>query len=394
MLEALNKLEPTPLANLFLNGMDADQIWSQLELRAKNVCSLVDLVFEGEHPDPLAPEEDIPDEEEEESYAEDDEMELDEEDDTLMVNSEDEEDEEDQAESSGSEDLGEHVAPLKTARIQPEHLVRRGVDLDKPSPRQSGKEQHGRRNKNKHPSLDDDFFSIAEFNREIEGAEAKSSSRGRLDDDSGSENEGSVDLFADVNQQDGSDDMEEDDGHSCEFQNPIYPSSLVLPIGTAFVYNDFFDLPAGVSVPAQLNGKRKTKTSVEEAVDDLRQSKVRFHEEVRVKLIKSRRNPVSLLQLYDEADGDDDDDVDDEGLNAFARKWLQQYGEDDDDDISEEDEDEDEDEDDDEEDEENEEDEESEKDEESFAAIERTKDDLFADDDDDTLASGTLLFLS
>jgi U3 small nucleolar RNA-associated protein MPP10 len=202
MLEAANKLEPTPLSGLFLDGMGTDQLWNQLELRAQGICELVNLVFEGEYPDPEALEKDS-------SQEEADEMEVDDDDDDEWIM----EDEEMEEEEESSEDsiLGEHIAPLSGSSFDPSSRVADvgNLDLDGPSNRANSKfGVPGKRKGPRHPTLDDDFFSISEFNREVDSAEAKSSSRGRLKDDS--DEEESVDLFADV-PEDLTDDSEEDD---------------------------------------------------------------------------------------------------------------------------------------------------------------------------------------
>lgn len=128
------------------------------------------------------------------------------------------------------------------------------------------------------------------------------------------------------------------------------------------MYGDFFDIPAGASLPpahiqqptlASLLALNATHPEEREKSPSPppRPSRVRFHEEVKVKLIKSKRNPISLLEM------------------------------DDDDDSEEEDEDEEQDEDEEAQDEEGEEDEEGEstpdEDEEAFDTMEHAKEDLF-----------------
>ena len=189
MLEVATKLEPTPLSGLFLEGMGTDQLWSQLELRARGICELVNLVFEGEYPDPEALEK-------EGSQEEGDDMDTDDEE-WVMEDEEMEEDEDDQEESSGDSVLGEHITPLE-GLFDPAIRVTEVGDLDLDGPHNRTNTTLGKPAKRKgprHPTLDDDFFSISEFNREVDSAEAKSS-RGRLKDDS--DEEESVDLFADV----------------------------------------------------------------------------------------------------------------------------------------------------------------------------------------------------
>lgn len=211
MLDAANKLTPTPLSGLHIDGMEAEQIWNQLELRAKGVCELVDLVFEGEYPNDEEGEDEDGNGEEEQDEDEENEMEWDGDGDEDELMQDD-----DQEESSQGSDLGEHIAPLNSA---PPPKTRLPVALlqswinhqqtpeDLPA-QQQPKKAKVKAKGNRHPTLDDDFFSIQEFNREIEGAEAKKTSRGRLSGKDGedSDEEGSVDLFKQV-----SDDEEEEE---------------------------------------------------------------------------------------------------------------------------------------------------------------------------------------
>lgn len=288
MVEAADRLEPTPLSELYVNGMGIEQIWSQLELRAKNICDLVDLVFEGEHLDPETLLKDDSDE-----AAEADEMEVDDEDwDMEDDGGGDEDEEEEEEESSEGEDLGEHIMTLSGEAPKPKQNGPT-IDLDRTNLHQSTRQRKGP----KHPVLDDDFFSIQEFNREIEGAEARSSSRGRLkragSDDEEEEDNESVDLFADVGEE------AEDNGSDGD--------------GAPIMYSDFFEPP---SAPARVPGKRPSKT-VDSNTDVVSESppsktsKVRFHDEVRVKMVKNRRKadtPNATL-LEDDTDEEDEDEM-------------------------------------------------------------------------------------
>jgi U3 small nucleolar RNA-associated protein MPP10 len=210
LLDAANKLTPTPLSGLHIEGMEVEQIWNQLELRAKGVCELVELVFEGEYP-----KDDEGDDHDEEENGEEDE-------DEMMLESDEDDDEfipeEEPEESSQGSDLGEHIAPLNgepepKAKL-PIALLQSWIDhasdlenLNDPPPQQSKK---GKGKGSRHQTLDDDFFSISEFNREIESAEAKKASRGRLGGkDEDSDEEGSLDLFKQVG--DGMDEEEDED---------------------------------------------------------------------------------------------------------------------------------------------------------------------------------------
>ena len=126
------------------------------------------------------------------------------------------------------------------------------------------------------------------------------------------------------------------------------------------MYEDFFDTPAGI--PKRLAKSKPTplQQAIEKEPLQKRVSKVRFHEEVKVKLVKSRRNPTSLLDL-------EDDDSDSDELPSFDEGWDD---EDEDEDVNE-----------DEELTEESEEGTDEEDDEGFDTIERTKDDLFAEEE-------------
>jgi U3 small nucleolar RNA-associated protein MPP10 len=68
-------------------------------------------------------------------------------------------------------------------------------------------------------------------------------------------------------------------------------------------YSDFFDAPNSGAVGKKSKDRPKASSH----------SKVRFHDEVKVKTIKARGKglPVSAIRLLDDADDDDDDDDDD-----------------------------------------------------------------------------------
>ncbi|TEB35007.1 Mpp10 protein [Coprinellus micaceus] len=175
--------KPTPLTSLFIESLDEEQIWAQLDIRTKHMCEVLDVVLESELPE----EDDVGDEEDELAKAmqeegfnegdedeEDEEMDFEEEDGVMELD-----DGSDESEGSSSE--GEE-APMQVM------------------PR--------KRRKGKGPTseLDDGFFSLNSFKAEIEKMEAKSSSRGHLaaEDDSEEEDfDNEVDLFAPVDEEKG-----------------------------------------------------------------------------------------------------------------------------------------------------------------------------------------------
>lgn len=218
----------TPLNSLILDGMGADQIWAQLELRAKNVrqpphsrslsyvpslrfdalsfstaqiCKVLDSIIDRE-----------PDDDEAEGEAgEGDHMDVDGDPGPSGLNGasrrfgldDEEESEEDDSDESGDEsDLGEDIVKLRDHEEEERPPV---VGHSRQRPRSQQPIWSGPR----HPTLDDGFFSIDKFNRNTELMEAKSKSGGRLGgDEDDSEEEEEVDLFAPI---DGSEDEEEEE---------------------------------------------------------------------------------------------------------------------------------------------------------------------------------------
>ena len=195
------QLSETPLTTLITSGMDAEQIWEQLEMRSKGLCEMLDKILDTSPPieDDEDGGEDDDDEDEGSSIDWDGEMDEDE--------SEEEEDEED----------------VDAMDIDPQTTEERLDDLRDPSPELSldldappSPPRKSKKKKSNNHGLDDDFFSLDAFNAEAEEAEARSVSKGRLADDSDdSEEEEDLDLFAPV------DDIEAEDD-----AGGVYSSSL------------------------------------------------------------------------------------------------------------------------------------------------------------------------
>ncbi|KAI0735201.1 U3 small nucleolar ribonucleoprotein complex, subunit Mpp10 [Earliella scabrosa] len=377
-------MKETPLAELFVDGMSDEQIWAELELRAENVCNLLNYALDGPTPggesaEDGEEEEDGDDEEKERELkkmrqalldegfdpAELEGLELDGDDYEDEEEDDDSEEEEEDESEEGDEDVGaaleEGVEELRDPSSD-EDEDEEDLETGEPSFLSGGKRTFRLKPKRGgHPVLDDGFFDLAAFNAEIEAAESKNVSRGRLskDDDEEDDDDESVDLFAPV-----------DDNATFDEED--------LENGGDLFYKDFFEPPSKVKAP---KAKKPPKAVADETTPST--SKVRFHEEVRVRKIKAKGKnlPVSTM-FYEEDDEDEDDDYayedeegvesdddeEDEGMDEDEDDEMLRTGVDDDesqDDVSMED------------------DEES-----GLATMERFKDDLFADDDDDKPQEG------
>ncbi|KAJ6519855.1 Mpp10 protein-domain-containing protein [Mycena sanguinolenta] len=278
---------PTPIASLFTENMDDDQIWAQLDLRLKPVCDMLELALEGDPSQEEELDDSDPDELVDEELLEQmralqsDGHELDE----MEVDDFDEEDEGEGAESEEESeddeddgDLGEDVTNLRDPSSDEASEPEEDLDLF-PSRRRRNKSSAGAK-----VGLDDGFFDLASFNAETEEAEARKVSRGQLDGDDDSEDGGSIDLFAPVEDVENFDEEDED--------------------GTGeMFYKDFFEPPRHMGPPRP----KKIAPSPQKA------GTVRFHEEVRVKKIKAQGKNLPLSTL----DQDDDDD-DEEGDGDFG----------------------------------------------------------------------------
>ncbi|KAG2044811.1 U3 small nucleolar ribonucleoprotein complex, subunit Mpp10 [Suillus americanus] len=311
-------IKNTPLPSLFIEEMNEEQIWQQLDLRAAPLCSNL-LLLEGETEDDMELSDRMYDDPKDEEGDE--------------VSEESEDSEEIEHMEDSEEDTGgsEEMTDLREELSEDEeddsdhHPSLPDVVKAKPSLKRAAA-------KKPNSDLDDDFFSLDAFNRETEEAEATAVSRGRLgresDEDEFDDEGGSIDLFRPIDDVHDPNDDDSEDG--------IEP-----------LYKDFFDAPRGSSSKATINASSS-------------KSKVRFSEQVRVKSIKAKGKGLPVSNLMEEDDSDDEsglhmylEDPDDVMMDAEAEEsFVDEY-----------------------------EDEDGDGDDEGRAIIERLKDDLFAEED-------------
>ncbi|KAK0245809.1 Mpp10 protein [Armillaria nabsnona] len=282
--------EMTPLTSLFTDGMDEEQIWAQLDLRASRVTAVLEQA--------IHPEQDSEDENNEDALqkvlealrnGEDVEgLDIDDLDQDLGESDEEavsESSSEDEEESSDDEPHEEGVMTLKDPSDDDDDDSVDDFSESQQSPRRRKAKRSPKKSRTGHPELDDAFFNLKSFNSQTERSEARSVSRGNLNADGESSDEEFVDLFAPV-------DVENFDEEDLEDSAEPF-------------YKDFF------APPRSGTSKREKK--------ETRKDGVRFHDEVRVKKIKAKGKnlPLSLMFNADEdEDGEeeDDEDEDDEGL--------------------------------------------------------------------------------
>ncbi|KAJ7660945.1 U3 small nucleolar ribonucleoprotein complex, subunit Mpp10 [Mycena polygramma] len=289
--------EPTPIASLYTENMDDDQIWAQLDLRMKPVCDMLEFALDAEP----SQEEELGDSESETDEFVDEQIlqqmrALDRGGDEMEVDDFDDEGEdvESEEETDDDGDLGEDVTGLRDSSSDDDDASETEAWS---APLRKRKSSAGSKT-----GLDDGFFDLASFNAETEEAEARKVSKGRLDEDDSDDE--SVDLFAPVDAAENFDEEDEDNA------------------GEAF-YKDFFEAPRHTAPPRP----KKSALSPQKA------GTVRFHEEVRVKNIKAKGKNLPL-----NTPEDDDDEEEEDGYGEFEGEGFGGMNDDDDEDEDEEEE--------------------------------------------------------
>ncbi|KAH9849790.1 Mpp10 protein-domain-containing protein [Lenzites betulinus] len=374
---AVSYMRETPIHQLFVDGMSEEQIWAQLELRTQNMCEVLNYALDGPAEQPESDDEDEDRGRElkrmrqaliDEGFDPDelDEMQLGEEDSDEESGEEEDSDEDEESEEEESDgedvDLGEDVVELRDPSDEEDDEDDPEPEIGEPSFLNGGKRTlKAKPRRGGHPVLDDGFFDLAAFNAEVEAAESKKVSRGKLskddDDEDEDEEDDDIDYFASVDDQPVSEEDEEEDA------------------GGELRYRDFFEPPARVkpSKPA------KASKTVEQLPPPKSKGKVRFHEEVRVKKIKAKGKNLPLSTMYDEEEEDEDSeegseegafedeeqDSDEDGDMEEDEVMLSGESDEDEDDAMEDDE-----------------------DDIGYETMARLKDDLFADEEDEQQQDG------
>lgn len=301
---------PTQLDSLVLDGMGNEQVWQQLELRTSKLARVLGSVMTSTGAD-----------EEEESDESSDDATMDaQSDEDAWVDEENEDDDEEAEESAdegfaGASDFSDvdpnevFYEPLQSEEEQHQRKAEKEREemmqmynisdpalLDALLGQQGAEDEDDEEEEDKpvtplrgrHPTLDDDFFSIDEFNRMTEAEERRSQTqRANLSGEEDDINfDDDIDLFAPIDDDD-DDSEEEDEGMSA----------------ADIRYEDFFDpVPhkstASTSRPSQAPAAASPPT---------RKTLVRFHEQVRVRPIKRAKSRPSAGLI-----GNGEDDLDEE----------------------------------------------------------------------------------
>lgn len=190
--------------------MSEDQVWEQLDLRNKNICQMLELILDGpgEDEDPESSTERLRHALELDNFP--DEMDSD-----SDSSDEDDDDGDDEIDDTGSESGGAEdnmTEDVMGLRDSPSSEDGDQNELPSVTDVMSKCNISLAKSQRSHGPLDDGFFNLASFNAETERAEAKTSSRGHLGEDSDSDSDDiSVDLFAPLDHSGHSEDAEIED---------------------------------------------------------------------------------------------------------------------------------------------------------------------------------------
>ena len=176
-------LERTPLTCLYVQDLDKDQIWAQLELRAQHVCKVLECALGGtEEPTEYSTSSTTTADNTGQTSSDEDESD---------ISSEDSSEMDEEVGGSNAEDMEVCVTELRDESVDD--------DEEEEEWTEAGRVPPSTKTKGSFPGLDDDFFHLAEFNAETEEAEAGFVSNGALDADSdASAEDEEIDYFASI----------------------------------------------------------------------------------------------------------------------------------------------------------------------------------------------------
>lgn len=200
---------PTPLNTLVVDGMDDEQIWAELELKTKNVCETLETVFDAdESVDARGAR--LSDESGEENESEEDSLDFDDLEEAERkymegLDSEDSLETDSTGENETDSDEDGEVPIEDQETVAPLHDSSEDDSEDEQdilSRRRARARSQVKTRSTSHSELDDGFFDLADFNAEIEEAEAKRVSRGGLGEDSEDSDDDMLDLYAPIDDTD------------------------------------------------------------------------------------------------------------------------------------------------------------------------------------------------
>ncbi|EMS24877.1 U3 small nucleolar RNA-associated protein MPP10 [Rhodotorula toruloides NP11] len=331
-------LVPTPIPELTTDGMDAEMIWEQMELRGQTVNGLMEEMFgQGEEDEGEEGEGEFGSDEEEEGEEGEFGQELEDEDE--VEEGSDAEDDEDidfddlpeaakeeyyrrlgEGEDGETEDEEDEGEERQEPQADPLTDETSGLTLDNFDGDRKGKKRRTERGvrailaSGPKSEVDDAFFSLSDFHRDANEGEYEMAKmlRGEVpsddEDDEDEDGSGGIDLFAPIGGM-GDDDDEED-----EEEGDLDAGGVM--------FKDFFDPPsrppprgkkaslAGKKVKAPLPAAEADDGAIEEKKEKKRG--VRFSESVKVKEI-----PHRLAGKKRRAGDDDEEDEDEEGIEML-----------------------------------------------------------------------------
>ncbi|GAA6048117.1 U3 small nucleolar RNA-associated protein MPP10 [Rhodotorula toruloides] len=323
-------LVPTPISELTTDGMDAEMIWEQMELRGQTVNGLMEEMFgQGEEDEGEEGEGGFGSDEEDE--GEEGEFGQDFEDEDEMEDGSDGEDDEDidfddlpeAAKEEYYRRLGEGDEEEETEDEEGEGEERQepqadpltdetsGLTLDNFDGDRKGKKRRTERASGPKSEVDDAFFSLSDFHREADEGEYEMAKmlRGEVpsddDDEEDEDGSGGIDLFAPVGGMGDVDDEEDEEEGDLD--------------AGGVMFKDFFDPPSRPPPRGKkpsLAGKKEkaAPTAGEDAIEEKKEKKrgVRFSESVKVKEI-----PHRLAGKKRRSGDDDEEDEDEEGVEML-----------------------------------------------------------------------------